>query len=162
MLKDDQRQPQEVVYILRTPQRQSAYTVVHVRAKFRIDEAHTTTETEITENAIDDAAARSVENAWKRMTLGARWPDRDESLKQMARVTRLLWQGGRYSFDFSADSIRGQGESISPAPGTCTGALVDLGTLLMQFADERDNGKKGAIRALLIAQSDALARRVVR
>jgi hypothetical protein len=148
MLKDDQRHP--------------TYTVVHVRAKSRIGDVHTTTETEITENTIDDAAARSVGDAWKRMTLGARWPDRDESLDQIARVTGLLWQGGRYTFDFSADSTRGQGESISPKPGTCTGELVGLGTLLMRFADEGDNEKRSAIRALLIAQGDALARRVER
>jgi hypothetical protein len=72
----------------------------------------------------------------------------------------MKWGGVPYTFDYRGDNVYGQGDTISPEPGTCSAALVDLGELLMRFADEPDQKRREAIRAELLKRSRTLAERL--
>lgn len=163
LLKDDPRVPQEAVYVLRSRRQQEAPArVVHVRAKARIEDKSTDVEIATSEGMIDIEVAQSLDLSWGQMTLDARWPERTESLAHMGKVAGLLWRGARYTFDYSPGSLRGQGETVSPAPGTCAASLVSLGELLINFADASDPNRQRALRDELLNQSNALAARVKR
>lgn len=164
LLKNDPRAPQEAVYLLRSRSRQMrpTYRVVHVRAKSRIEEKATGVDTEMSEGVIDAEVAQSLDFAWGSMALRARWPDRKESLARMGKVAGLLWRGGRYTFDYSVGNVRGQGETVSPEPGTCAASLVSVWELLMRFADASEPQQRRAFRDQVLQQSRALAERVKR
>jgi hypothetical protein len=88
------------------------------------------------------------------MALGARWPDRS------GNFARMKWGGSCHVFDYRGDNIYGQGDTVSPSAGTCSAALVNLGELLIRYADERDEAKRRALREELLRQSRALAARL--
>ena len=158
MVKQDPRLPEEAVYILVTPPRLTAaqYRVMHVKARdsvaFRVDAA----EADVTEAPIDGELTHALVQSWGAMTLGARWPERED------RIGRTMkWPPGvEYTFDYRGDNVYGQGDTVSPSAGTCSAALVNLCELLIQYADERDPTKRGAIREELLRQSRALAARL--
>jgi hypothetical protein len=156
MEKEDPGRPQEAVYILRTPPRPEPpeYRVVHVKAResitFRVEPAAS----DATEAPLDAELAQALERSWGTMALGARWPDREGALD------RAKWGGILYTFDSIGDNGYGQGNTISPDPGTCSAALVELSELLMLFADTPDEKKREEIRAELLRRSRALAERL--
>ena len=108
---------------------------------------------EFTSAPLDAEVARVLERSWGVMARRAQWPDRQGTISRMRG-------GAQYTFDYSGDNVYGQGDTISPEPGTCAAALVDIGELLMWFADEPDAVKRGVIRAELLRQTQALAQRL--
>lgn len=156
MVREDPRRPEEAAYILQTPPRPTPreYRVVHARAKEQIAFKGVDVGADFTESPIDAEVAQSLERSWGSMTLNARWPDRDGT------IDRMKWGGTLYTFDYRGDNVYGQGDTVSPAPGTCSAALVEISDLLMRFADERDANKRGEIRAELLRQSRSLAERL--
>jgi hypothetical protein len=103
---------------------------------------------------LDAEVAQALERSWGVMALAARWPERKCS------VARVKLPGTFYTFDYRGDNVFGQGDTVSPEAGTCSGALVELGELLVRFVDEPDGKKRGDIRTDLLRRSRALAERL--
>jgi hypothetical protein len=159
MVKIDPYAPEEAVYILKTPPRPTSpeYKVVHARAKASLlfkDINDPSIGADFAEAAIDADTVLAIERAWGAMALRARWPDREHAIAQMK------WGGVHYVFDYRGDNVYGQGGSVSPDRGTCTGALAEIGELLSRFADERDLQKQAVLRDALTAKSRSLAERL--
>jgi hypothetical protein len=159
MVKQNPYAPEEAVYILKTPPRPSPpeYKVVHARAKASLlsrDINDPRVGVDFSEAALDAETEQAIERAWGRMTLQARWPDREHAIAQMK------WGGVRYAFDYRGDNVYGQGATVSPERGTCTGALIGIAELLARFADEQDAQKQAALRDALVAESQALTQRL--
>lgn len=157
MVKEDPRSTPQAVYILQTPNRPEPreYRVVHVTARERVLFRVEPVESDATEAPLDAELAGALEQSWGSMALGARWPDREGSIDRMRG-------GSIYTFDYRGDNVYGQGDTVSPDPGTCLAALVSLGELLMRYADERDETKRRTIREELLRESRVLAVRLRR
>jgi len=159
MVKQNPYSPEEAVYILKTPPRPTppSYKVVHARAKASLlsqDINDPRVGVDFAEAAIDAEAVQAIERAWGTMALRARWPDREHAIAQMK------WGGVRYAFDYRGDNVYGQGATVSPDRGSCTGALAKIGELLGRFAEEPDAQKRAALRDALVAESRALSQRL--
>ena len=159
MIKQNPYAPEEAVYILRTPPRPTPpeYKVVHARAKASLlfqDINDPSVGADFAEAAIDGETVLAIVSAWGTMAVRARWPDREHAIAQMK------WGGVEYVFDYRGDNVYGQGATVSPDRGTCTGALAQIAELLSRFADERDSDKRADFRAMLVAKSRSLAERL--
>lgn len=156
MIKQGPNAPEEAVYILQTPPRpaEREYEVVHTRAETSILETNAKTNSNSTKAPIEPETAVAIMHVWGAMAIGARWPNRERSIKQMK------WGGTAYTFDYRGDNVYGQGDTVSPESGTCAAALVALAEELMRFADEQDDEKRSAIRTDLLRQARALAERL--
>jgi hypothetical protein len=156
MVKEDPSSAAEAVYIMQTPPRRAPreYRVVHVRTTERLPSEDGGVHAVVTEKAIDPGAAEVLERSWGTMARAARWPDREGS------IARMKFGGTVYTFDYSGDNVHGQGEAVSPEPGSCSDSLVGLGELLARFADEPSEGRRDTIREELLRKSQALAERL--
>jgi len=159
MIKRNPYAPEEAVYILRTPARPTPteYKVVHARAKESLlfkDVNDPSVGADFNEAPIDTATVLALERAWGAMALRARWPDREHS------IARMKWGGTVYTFDYRGDNVYGQGDTVSPEHGACTGSLAELGDLLMRFADEPDANVRDIFRVKLLRQNQALVERL--
>ncbi|HYQ05187.1 MAG TPA: hypothetical protein VER96_41215 [Polyangiaceae bacterium] len=145
MVKQSPYEPEEAVYILKTPPRPTPpeYKVVHTRAKASLlsqDINDPRVGIDFAEAAIDAAAVQAIEHSWGTMALRARWPDREHAIAQMKLG------GVRYAFDYRGDNVYGQAATVSPQRGTCTGALAAVAELLGRYADERESEKASPAR----------------
>jgi hypothetical protein len=156
MLREDPRRAQEAVYILRTASRPTPpeFVVVHATARESIVLGAENAEATFTEAAIDGDAVTALETSLGTMTLGARWPDREGT------IARMKWSAVIYTFDYHGDNVHGQGNTVSPEEGTCSAAAVELGELLIAFADAPDEIVRRELRARLLERSGALSRRL--
>jgi hypothetical protein len=156
MVKQDPHTTEEAVYITRTVPRPTPpeYKVVHARSKVRLSARDEPGGADLNEVAIDAGLVQALEQSWGSFTLRARWPDRKSSISMMK------FGGTTYTFDYAGDNVYGQGYTISPERGTCTAALAELGELLTQFADQRDETKRTSIRAELLRSSQRLSDRL--
>jgi hypothetical protein len=156
MIKQDPHTTEEAVYVMRTAPRPTPpeYKVVHARSKVRLSARDEPGSADLSQVAIDAGLVQALEQSWGSFTLRARWPDRNSSISMMK------FGGTTYTFDYAGDNIYGQGYTISPERGTCTAALAELGDLLAQFADQRDETKRASIRAELLRSSQRLSDRL--
>jgi hypothetical protein len=156
MVKEDPRSTQEAVYILQTsaPSGRRAYRVVHAKARQSVTFREDPVEADVMEAPVDADVAHGLERSWGAMALGARWPERTTN------IARMKWPGIFYTFDYRGDNVFGQGDTVSPNPGTCSAGLVNLGELLKRYASEQDATKRQTIRDQLLRESQALAARL--
>jgi len=148
MLKEPELDPQEAVYLtFRRGPAPRLHRIVHARARSNLFDL--VFETHFTEALVDQEFAEAVGRVWGEMTIRARW------------LPIETWRipERRYTFE-TVGPPRTQGLARDPAPGTCAGALVEIGELLAEYADTSDDGARQGLRRQIMDASKTLLERL--